>query len=149
MSGTQGAPDMCTCCGQPARRDTGHCGDCIGNRCPRCWDWDGDALSPEEAVREAAASAALAGQPVSQEWQERVLGAIQTPGGVDRLVRERIAELDQDDTPLCCLCGRKAATNDDLCVACRKTNPTQAPEDDEAVDPDPWLDELGPIGGGA
>ncbi len=49
-------------------------------------------LSPEEAVHEAAASAALAGQPVSQEWQERVLVAIQEPGGVDRLIAERLAE---------------------------------------------------------
>ncbi len=29
--------DACTCCGEnPARRDTGLCGVCIGNRCPRC-----------------------------------------------------------------------------------------------------------------
>ncbi len=43
--------------------------------------------------------------------------------------------------PPCVFCDERPAREGVLCDRCRT--------EDEPVDPDPWLGELGPIGGGA
>jgi uncharacterized phage-associated protein len=49
-------------------------------------------LSPAEAVESAAASAALEGLEIGSDWQQAVMDAIDTPGGVDALIAQRLQE---------------------------------------------------------
>lgn len=50
-------------------------------------------LSGPEAIESAAASAALEGESISYDWQQAVLDAAETPGGVEALIAQRLHEL--------------------------------------------------------